>query len=422
MSRLFRTWPIAALCVMQVLTASPADAASGDLDPSFGSGGIRFTDVTGGIDGAFAQAIQPDGRIVTVGGASLEAIDARFVVARWEANGFEDDSFGYEGQVTRNLTRRWDAAWGVAVQSDGKIVVAGDAGFGAGNSKFGIVRFNPDGTRDRDYGSVITDFTRNDDSVAAAAIEPDDDLVVVGAINASGRDPRIAVARYRADGTLDPGFGAGGLARANPSRHMDWANAVAIQPDGRIVVAGLASRRTVRIAVLRFLPDGSPDPSFGGDGVTLTRVGDGASAQAVAVLPDGRILVAGGYSRGRRTGFAVMRYLEDGRLDPTFGGDGIVTTTFPDADAHGWGLAVQPDGKAVVVGTVLRDGRRNRVTGLVRYRTDGTRDTSFGDLGRVLLNFHQGDQYLRGIGIDATGNIVISGQANSYLVVARVLA
>lgn len=415
------------LALALAILSPPASwaAAPGELDPSFGrSRGKTITPVTDGEDAAYAQLILTDGRIVSAGGGFLDRGNAYFAVLGYTADGQWDTTLGTP--ILTDVTTSWDAAWAIVLQSDGKVVVAGDAGAGTGDSKFGLVRYNPDGTVDTRYGRagrVISNFTPKDDFLADAAIQADDKIVAVGAVAGNGPDPRIAVARYRVDGSLDPAFGSAGLVRANLSPGLDWANAVAIQPDGKIIVAGITSRRTDRFAVLRYDTDGSLDTTFGGDGIVVTEVGPrDASALDVRIQPDGRIVVAGTFRTANGSGFAVVRYRSDGHRDRTFGDRGIVTTRFPEAAAHGWGLALQSDGKIVLVGDVHPVGSTNGRTGIVRYLPDGTRDTGFGTGGRALVNLGRGDEFVRAIDVDATGKIVLSGTVGSDFVVARVLA
>lgn len=183
-----------------------------------------------------------------------------------------------------------------------------------------------------------------------------------------------------ADGDLDPSFGDGGtLTTVFPGG--SYANVVAIQQDGKIVAAGAAVGPSVtyEIAVARYETDGTLDTTFSDDGMLTTPIaGGGDEANAVALLPSGRIVVAGTDSRRR---FALVRYLADGTLDPTFGNNGIVRTNVTRGDDILYDLVIQPDRKYVVVGSV---GPKAPRFALARYRRNGRLDGTFGDQGIIV--------------------------------------
>lgn len=296
-----------AVALLLALAPGPVGAADGDLDPTFGDAGkVKTTYPTGA--GARDVAVQPDGRIVIAGW-----VGDNFAVARYLPGGTLDPDFGSDGLVTTELGASGDAASAVALQPDGRIVVAGSHSFG-----LALARYLPNGSFDRTFGG----------------------------------DGKV--------GYWDPS--------SAPSA-ID-ARAVAIQPDGRILAAGGYDAWFMGIA--RFLPHGRLDPSFGGDGVVRTKVkGSEQELSALALQPDGRILAAGsswphesiteGVPR-----FIVIRYRRDGSLDPNWGGDGKVATFFP-GNAYAWGAAFQHDGKLIVVGEIGLHGGGGYA--LARYLT-----------------------------------------------------
>ncbi len=215
---------------------------NGSLDPSFGSGGRVHTDfLSGSRDVAYAALIQPDGKIIAAG-----TMSGNFGLARYNTDGSLDPSFGYNqnGKVNIDFNGHDDLAYAMALQSDGKIVAGGYA-FNQGNTNrdFAVARFEANGTLDASFGiggRVTNDFHAGPDSVCAVALQPDDKIVVTGyAWGATGRD--FALARYNTDGSLDPSFGAGGKIQTDFFGLDDWAWGMALTSNGRIVAAGYAT-------------------------------------------------------------------------------------------------------------------------------------------------------------------------------------
>jgi uncharacterized delta-60 repeat protein len=302
--------------------------SDGSLDPSFGLGGI----VTTGFgpytySWIHALALQPDGKIVAAG---------RVYVARYTPDGRLDSSFGSGGTVYSLPGYVWD----VLVQPDGKIIVGG-----SNRDGLAVARYDPDGALDRGFGS---------DGIASApgsyakalALQPDGKIVAAG-VDANA----FELARFERDGSLDQTFGQGGHVTAQMD-HFDHLEDVALQPNGMIVVAGWTSTLTDWASALaRFKADGSLDPSFGSGGRIVTPAPSSFEAfRSVSIQRDGRIVVAGSGDFG----FLARRFQPDGSPDDTFGTSGEITTTFRvgaalrQADAYA--VAFQPDGKIVAGG------------------------------------------------------------------------
>jgi uncharacterized delta-60 repeat protein len=300
--RVRRTVVWAALAVLALIAAAAAFAAGGALDTSFSSDGKVTTDLSARGDFAAAVAVQTDGKIVVAGGSAYDTADPKFALARYNADGTLDTTFGGgDGKVTTNLTSHEDAAYGVAVQSDGKIIAAGDAGLGTGNSRFGLVRYEADGTLDTTFGGgdgkVRTEFTTGDDPVSSLVLQTGGEIVVAGGAAQNRANPKVAIARYLADGSLDPSFGGGdGKVTTDLSAAKDYANAVVLQTDGLIVAGGIAavSGSSGSFELIRYNADGTLDRTFSGNGkLTTNFTTRDDSVQGVVVRSDGDI-VAGG--------------------------------------------------------------------------------------------------------------------------------
>jgi len=311
----------------------------GDLDATFGNDGKVITDF-GGNDSGNAVALQKDGKIVVAGDSGLYP-PCDFAVARYNTNGSLDFTFGIEGKVTTDLGGATDIGNAVALQKDGKIVVAGQSD-AEGDNDFAIARYNTDGSLDLTFGmggKVTTDFGGIDRGLAVT-LQKDGKIVVAGFASND-----FAVARYNMDGSLDLTFGTGGKVTTDFGGN-DSGNAVVLQKDGKIVVAGTSGGD---FAIARYNTDGSLDLTFGDNGTVTTDFGGNFDrGRAVALQKDGKTVVAG----GAPSGFGIARYNTDGSLDLTFGMEGKVITDFGVGSEEGYGVALQKDGKVVVAGAV----------------------------------------------------------------------
>ena len=397
-----------ALLVLAIVLASTpifGQTRSGTLDASFGTGGKVTTDFAGSGDGAGAIAVQPDGKLVAAGAATING-QADFALARYNSNGTLDTGFGTDGRVTTDFGGRYEVARSVALQWDGKIVVAGGSVIGLFND-FAVARYLSDGTLDASFGTggkVITKFENRPDGMApgevsadanSVAVQPDGKIVVAGYANIEGEED-FALVRYNANGTLDATFGSGGkvitdFGRLQQGYSYAFGFSLALEPDGKIVVAGVAYIGAGRdFALARYNSNGTLDTSFGTGGKVITDFTRDDSTFSVAVEPDGKILAAGMADVSRGYGFALVRYNSNGTLDASFGAGGIVTTDFGLLDqgfsvAYAASLAVQPDGGIVAAGRAYFNGGFH--SGLARYNSDGTLDANFGTGGKVTADF-----------------------------------
>ena len=400
-----------------VATTSAARAAPGDLDPTFGGDGIVRTDLSSAEDDGFAVAIQPDGKIVVGGVKGNDGPNPRFAVVRYETDGSLDASFGGgDGQVFIDITPGADSVYVVRIQANGKILVAGPAAYFGRNSRFGLARLTADGSLDPTFGRegiVVTDITPSSDALNGMALQPNGKIVVVGGVSAGPRNGKIGVLRYRADGSLDPGFGGDGMVFADPTPTFDDGMAVGVEADGQIVVAGVAGfdGPNERFVMLVYAPNGSLDPTFGGDGIVftdLTRKAD--HPYALAIQPDGSIVVAGAAAAGPNTKFALVRYERDGSLDPTLKGDGTVITDVTPYSDVAYSVAMSPDG-TIVAGGLAGDGGPAPRPAVVRYLADGTLDPTFGGDGSVTTKLTRYFDAAWGVAVQADGSVVGSGTA-----------
>ena len=359
--------------------------ANGSIDTSFGSGGSVTTPMI--INSA---AMQSDGKLVVAGNLYVSsnlggASGYAFALARYNANGSLDSTFGMGGTVTtRTITYGDQYLLDLAIQSDGKLVVAGYNQSGAEFSSFAIARYNTDGTLDSRFGSngvVVTDITSNADQAYGVAIQPDGRIIAVGYADDSATHARdFALVRYTSSGTLDSTFGSNGIVRTDLFGGYDQANKVTLQSDGKIVAVGLTVRTNEDFAVARYNPDGTLDSTFGTGGKFAIDFGVYSDqAQAVAIQTDGKIVMAGAAATRFSTKtaqnfydfhFATTRLNSNGTLDTTFGTSGkVITPVGPTGglytDDYGYAAAIQADGK-IVVGGRAKNSAGHQI-GLVRY-------------------------------------------------------
>ncbi len=397
--------------------------APGDLDPTFGTGGIAHAGFPT-IEEPCSVPIQPDGKIVLAGYTYVTGNGQDFSVVRYNVDGTLDTSFSGDGWVTTRLTANEDKARSAAIQSDGKIVVAGHSYVTVSGNDFSVVRYNVDGSLDTSFSTdgMVTTAVGMMDDAWAVAIQFDDKIVVAGWTSTSSGTGDIALVRYNADGSLDTSFGVGGKVTTDVGvLSNDAAYSMVLQPDGKIVVAGVSGGD---FALVRYNPDGSLDTSFDGDGKVTTDFGstNGESARSVALQPDGKIVVAGSINNSSQSDFAVARYNADGSLDTSFSGDGKVTTDLLGSSTdNGYSVAIQSDGKIVAAGSMYRYDSIGYDLALVRYNADGALDTSFSAGGKLIADFGT-SEIGYGVAFQPDGRIVVAGLLKGGYGVARYIS
>ncbi|MCK9424447.1 MAG: T9SS type A sorting domain-containing protein [Ignavibacteriaceae bacterium] len=400
------------LFISFILNLSFLPAQDGVLDGTFNSTGKVTTSFGSGYDGGKSVAIQADGKIVVVG-VYPHGTDDDFAVVRYLSDGTLDATFGTGGKVTTSIGSNRDAAYSIAIQSDGKIAVVGATSNGT-NNDLGMVRYNDDGTLDNGFGTngiVTTVVGTSDNPAYGVAIQSNGNIVVVGYAHIGLTDDFMVV-RYNSNGTLDTGFDTDGIVTTAIGAAGDVANSVTIQSDGKIVVAGYVGGGGFinDFAVARYNSDGSLDNTFDTDGIVTTAIGSASDVgYSVAIQSDGKIVVAG-YAHMTTDDFAVVRYTSTGALDNTFSTDGKVTTDFSSGNDWGYSVALQLDGKIVVAGYASSSGSKIAV---VRYNDDGSLDTGFGTSGKVTTAIGANGDYGNSVALQSGGKIVVAG--NSYV-------
>jgi uncharacterized delta-60 repeat protein len=287
-------------------------------------------------------------------------------------------------------------------------------------SKIALLRLNTNGTLDATFrrdGKATIDFTHHDDA-QAVVIQPDGKIVVAG--RAAGDGGRFLLVRFRPNGRLDKTFSGDGATFTDFTKGDDIAFAVALQGDGKIVAAGAAHGFSGRgsFAIARYNPDGTLDTSFSTDGrirTNFTTLED--EARDVAIQSDGKIVTAGGaamFAQTAESGFAFACYNTDGTLDSSFDGDGKLTLGF----GGGGGVLEWADGVAIQGdGKIVAAGTGgvNTHFALARLEIDGTPDAGFGSAGKVLTHFPGFAGAFGGLALQADGKIVAADTAHDFL-------
>ncbi len=400
---------IAGLVSLQ-FTGVSAASTSGSLDTTFAGDGVAFLPQT-----ASDVAVQPDGKSVVVGGATDRNGRGVFAVSRFNRDGTLDPSFSGNGMVRTRVAASSAGAGAVEIQPNGRIIVGGTAETRNNRAAFAFVRYLPDGSLDTSFsgngklalvkvGSVgvseISDIKVDTNSAIVASAYMDD-----------GHRYLFGLIRLTRRGAIDTTFSSDGVVVTRFGLRNEFAESVAVQPDGAIVAAGSADGR---FALTRYAPDGTRDDSFGGDGKRTVRFGGvWSGASDVGIQDDGAIVLAGTVHRGSATDYgqlsiALARCNPDGTLDGSFAGDGKRTTSL-DGNLRASSLAIQSDGKIVVGGeaTPTLDEYPTNFA-LARYTTGGRLDTSFAGDGIQVTSFRL-DDWIDAIALQPNGKIIAVG-------------
>ncbi len=319
----------------------------GTLDTTFGTGGRVATDIgSNTADHPLDVTIQPDGKIIVVGSTGETTGD--FAIVRYNADGTLDTSFDTDGKVVSSFSANMDRAVGVAVQADGKIVVAGDI---ANGTSFLFARYTPDGALDTTFNSAGS-VSLPGNYARAMTIQPDGKMIVVGN---SGDD--MQVVRITSAGILDTTFDSDGVKSIDFNGFIDNARTVTLQSDGKILMLGSAgiSSTDERFGIVRLLPNGDLDTTFNTTGKVTIDGPSGDFGRSLAVQADGKILAAGGgVYTGSATDFYIARLTANGELDPTFDEDGRVYVSFGGSTYNiATNLFLLPHGRILAAGFAL---------------------------------------------------------------------
>ena len=381
---------VVVVLVATALILTPLAHAAWGLDGAFGSGGIVTTSF-GDQSGLNSAALQADGKIVA-GGYAVSGGQFNWALVRYNQDGSIDTGFGSGGKVIQDFGYN-NLISGVGIQTDGKIVAAGT--YGSIATQWTDARYNSDGTLDTSFGingiAYITGFPHTGPlNLLSMTIQTDGKILTVGYNSGPGLDNNITVVRQNTDGSLDSSFGSGGIVQTKyPGSLNDNTRTIAVQPDGKILVAGdYAYGGAGQPILVRFNADGSLDNSFGNGGFVVESIGTFSGTSTVALQSDGKILVTGGdwavtFPNPPLETY-IIRYNSDGTRDATFGVNGLVVNPFNSGFDQGQSLVIDPSGKVFLGGLLGTQANPNFM--VARFNTDGSLDTAFGSGGTIVTN------------------------------------
>lgn len=381
---------------------------AGSLDLSFDTDGKVTTPMGFSNDYAHAVAIQADGKIIVAGQGGPD-----FALARYNTNGSLDNTFDTDGKVFTDFGGSGDAAYAVAVQSDGKIVAAGYYGTFP-NYDFAVARYNTNGSLDNTFdgdGRAMISVGANPDQGKALIIQPDGKIIVAG-MTSNGTYNDIAIIRLNTNGSLDNTFDTDGRVITPIGTANDIARSLALQSDGKILTTGYSfssSSTDYDICVLRYNTNGSLDNTFDGDGIRLIDAVANSNdyGETVLVQTDGKIVI-GAYSfTGNIT---MVRLNANGSNDATFATNGINTMAFGAQYSNPYAAVLQSDGRILMGGYSITSGGPSVDFALVRYNSNGTIDNSFDTDGIVYTDIDSTD-FGTAIAIQSDGKIVLAGRS-----------
>jgi len=384
-------------------------AQPGLLDPTFANGGKLIVDFLGQSDEAKDVAIQPDGKILIAGSSNQNFIH-KFALIRLNSDGTPDASFSNDGNVDIQIgTNNLSTLECMLLQPDGKIILAGQT-YNGTYFQIALVRFTNSGILDSTFSNdgIFTYSPNASVGCNAIALDANGSIVVAGSSSFLGNGSDVSLFRVNSNGTLDLGFGGGDGHLETGVGAVSSALDVVIQSDGKIVVAGLTGDGTYNdFLVARYNSGGFIDNTFDTDGIkTFSLAEYDDYATSILQLASGKLLI-GGFGA---TEFTLVRLNSNGAFDNTFGGDGIVLADMNNSSDEIHDLAIDADGKIVVAG---HSGYNLYDAAVLRFNANGTIDNLFSMDGKTTVDFSGTYDYSYGVAIQADGKIVVVGSTDN---------
>ncbi len=392
------------------ISHSNSFAQSGFLDSTFNNTGILPITIgpnNNSTDQANAVALQTDGKII-IAGSTWTGTTTNFALARCNTDGTLDNSFGDKGIVTTSVGGASEIK-SIAIQPDGKIIAVGIPRSNL-NHGFLLARYKPDGSLDSSFGTdgkVITLISGDFDGAQSVIVQTNG-KIVVGGYGGFNQNQAFALARYNKNGTLDTSFSEDGIQTTSFNNARDYVTSLALQQDGKIIAAGFTVINEIpNFALARYNTDGSLDNTFGLEGKLISGLNNlGSEAWSLAIQNNGKIIVGGSFGSTDDSNFGLIRYNIDGSIDKSFGINGIAITDVDSSDEIR-AIAIRPNGKIVAAGNSISSF--GGIFSIAQYNSDGLIDNTFGNNGIITTPTKGGGGELKGLSLQADGKIVVSG-------------
>ncbi len=353
--------------------------------------------------------IQEDARILVCGTGTTETNAEDFVIARFRPDGTVDSTFNQTGFRVIDFFGKDDFCYAMALQQDGKILITGIATTLVPKRKTAIVRLLEDGTFDKSFGTngiVINGDDQYGENPRAIIYQPDESIIVTGSVQVGAATLLCAIFKYEEDGTPDLTFGENGLVKTIVPEGFNPSFGI-LQEDGKIITGGSLLGNTIESLILRFTTEGVVDSSFGTNGVArINYFNEDHNAYSVAFQADQKLLVVAGITHSGKRDFCVLRYTTNGTIDSTFGTNGRVITPFSSGSNTAHAVSVQDDQKILLAGFL--GTTPNHDFALARYTTTGSLDAGFGIGGKVITDFGE-DDVAFAMAIQTDKKIVLAG-------------
>jgi len=418
------------LCAVVFFPAFYVNAQMEYVDTEFNGTGVQLTiSVEYPKMIPYDMVIQPDQKSVEVC-EGWTAADNDLLVIRHNADGTLDETFGSGGIASFDSEDRQERVVSLSLQSDGKIVVCGNLFVSLSDIQplyWFVIRVNTDGTLDTSFGDAGWQLIGGVDFVPTkchdSAVQSDDKILIVGETLTTDYD-RGTVVRLNSDGTIDDSFGVNGVFFPHPQPIYNFLDGIAVQPDGMIIAYGSIYGPNIEYndyLIIRFDQNGILDPSFGIDGISIVTAGTILYETLLysAIQDDGKIILVGSYygetfSGGYMT--SLTRLNQDGTVDTNFADNGRALLDYnPLNEELPQGVVIRDNGKIAVAFNSQQFAPQNYALMLIKqFLPDGTPDADFGDEGLVQLDFGIG-RPVSAIGLLENDKIVICGIGNNPL-------
>lgn len=398
------------------LPAFHAAAQDGTIDISFGTNGVAKLQPGTTFESAAGVAVQTDGKIISVGNKQISVFDTDGIVCRQNSDGSLDSTFGTNGYVFFDYNMFGEFFNKPVILPDGKILVAGSASSTYPDVDFIVLKLNPDGSFDTDFGDdgiKLIHLDDGEDEAFSILIQPDEKIVLAGYSQASPLvTGRTALVRLNSNGSLDTTFGVDGKVISSAGTASERSSAALLLEDGSIITAGRVENATLDLLVRKFTAAGAVDSSFGTSGHMILNFKNGSDwATGIQRNPvDGRILISGEYGiPPTKSDALVMAITANGKIDSTYGTYGLSFININASDVAN-ALTIQPDGKIVITGGEAPPGIGFYTCFIGRFNMNGTVDNTFGTNGYTIAQLGPTGS----VGLDVTqqpmdGKLVICG-------------